>query len=210
MDEQLRELQEKINYKNTFDCVQCGYCLPACPTYETMGTETHSPRGRINLVKLYAEGKVGLEELEGPIGKCLGCNACQTVCPTNVEYGKILEGARSVIDEKKEKSKKENIVQDLIYNRIFPSRGWMRTIGNGTWLYQTFGLQPLARKTRLTSLVPLHLGQFEAVLPTLPSPKERKNRSSTIPPEGERKVRVGFFTGCVMDSVFAQNEYENH
>lgn len=67
--------KRKLAYDDTFRCVQCGYCLPVCPTYLTMGKETHSPRGRINLVKMAGEGKISLDQLQAPMELCLGCRA---------------------------------------------------------------------------------------------------------------------------------------
>ncbi|MCC3377800.1 4Fe-4S dicluster domain-containing protein, partial [Cohnella sp. REN36] len=84
--------------EKTNSCVQCGYCLPVCPTYATMGVETHSPRGRINLVKMVGEGRItDVSVLEEPLDLCLGCRACETACPTGVEYGAILEAARAAL-----------------------------------------------------------------------------------------------------------------
>lgn len=202
MDEQLKQLQKKINYEKTFDCVQCGYCLPACPTYESMQKETHSPRGRINLVKQFAEGKIGIEALQEPIDKCLGCNACAVVCPTNVEYGKILEGAKEVLDEQKPKTKRQKIVEEILFDQVFPSKTWMNFIGHATWFYQKSSLKALLEKTGLTKMAPLHLDQFEQVLPDLPSPMERRRRRKVTKAVGRSRVNVGFFTGCVMDSIF--------
>lgn len=202
MTTSLAELQKKLNYDYTFSCVQCGYCLPACPTYETMGKETHSPRGRINLVKLAAEGKLDLEDLREPIDKCLGCRACQSVCPTGVQYGKILEGAKTVLAERKELSTLEKLVKKLVFEELFPKRSRMNMLGHLTWFYQQTGLQSLARKLRLTSLAPANLDKFEAVLEPVVSPRERKQRREYYAPLGEKKVRVGFFTGCVMDTIF--------
>ena len=79
-------LVDKLDYQATFDCVQCGYCLPVCPTYIAFEKEKHSPRGRINLVKMAAEGKVSIGDMSEGIDLCLGCRACETVCPTNVQY----------------------------------------------------------------------------------------------------------------------------
>lgn len=202
MKTKLEELQKKLNYHNTFDCVQCGYCLPACPTYETMGKETHSPRGRINLVKLAAEGKIDIEDLREPIDKCLGCRACQTACPTDVQYGKILEGAKEVLAEQQTLSAPKKWLKKAIFEDLFPSPSGMKSMGNLTWLYQKSGVQKLARKLHLTSIAPAHLGDFEAVLPPVVSPKERKKRKALYAAEGEKKARVGFFTGCVMDAIF--------
>lgn len=203
MDKLLAKRQESVNYDKTFDCVQCGYCLPACPTYETMQKETHSPRGRIHLVQQYAEGKIDLSALRDPIDKCLGCNACTAVCPTGVEYHKILEGAKRELEENTPKSKKQRWLERMLFEKVFPSRGWMNTVGNATWLFQKTGLHSAAQKTGLMKLAPLHLDRFAEVLPKpLPTPWERSSRPRYFPAEGRAQATVGFFTGCVMDSIF--------
>ncbi|MBH0230662.1 (Fe-S)-binding protein [Halobacillus yeomjeoni] len=201
----LKALQEKLKYDNTFDCVQCGYCLPACPTYETMERETHSPRGRINLVKMVAEGKGTVQDLEKPIEKCLGCMACTTVCPTNVQYGQILEGAKRVIDEQKVKSPTQKKLEQFLFQSFFPSQKWMNTLGHATWLYQKSGFQKVAQTFGWTKLAPNHLDAFERVLPDLPSPKERKKRVKRYMRKRPASAKVAFFTGCIMDSVFFES-----
>lgn len=76
-------------------CIQCGFCLPACPTYKVFGEEKHSPRGRIQLVKLWAEGKAEMDDsIQNALDICLDCRACETACPIDVRYGEILAGAR--------------------------------------------------------------------------------------------------------------------
>ncbi|KON87933.1 glycolate oxidase [Sporosarcina globispora] len=195
-------LKDRLHYKETFNCVQCGYCLPVCPTYETMKSEVHSPRGRINLVKMLAEDKIKAEDLREPIEKCLGCRACETACPTSVQYGKILEGAKEVLENAEQKSRTQKISESLIFDQIFPSKRWMNTIGNLSWFYQKSGMQKMAQRTGITQFAPLHLGKFETVLPNLPSPWSRQNRASVFEASGSRKVTVGFITGCVMDAIF--------
>lgn len=195
-------LKEMMNYEKAFDCVQCGYCLPACPTYETMETETHSPRGRIQLMKLAAEGKISLHELEDPVEKCLGCMACMTVCPTNVQYDQMLEGAKHAIEVNKEKPKYQMAIEKGLFEHFIPSSTMMHSVGNLTWVYQKSGLEAFAQKLGILSKTPLHLGEFASVLPPMPSPKQRASREKVQPARQKEKMRVAFFTGCVMDSVF--------
>jgi glycolate oxidase iron-sulfur subunit len=194
---------KKLAYDETFSCVQCGYCLPVCPTYQTMGKETHSPRGRINLVKMTAEGKLtNLDLLADSIDKCLGCRACETACPTGVKYGKIYESAKSLLHLRKEKSSAPKGWKNFLLRSVIPNKKRMNRIANVIWFYQRSGLRKIAKHSGFLRLLPYHLGEFEALLPTLPSPVERAKRSVRFPAQGKPKYRVAFFTGCVMDAIF--------
>jgi glycolate oxidase iron-sulfur subunit len=84
-------------------CIHCGFCLPTCPTYEVLGNEADSPRGRIMLMKEVLEGNLDAAEAAPHIDRCLGCVACQTHCPSGVEYGNLLSSYRS-LEETKQKS----------------------------------------------------------------------------------------------------------
>lgn len=203
MNEQLAALRAELNYDKTNRCVQCGYCLPACPTYLTMGKETHSPRGRINLVKMVGEGKItDLSVLEEPLDLCLGCRACETVCPTGVEYGAILESARAAITRRKTFTVPQKALRKLLFKKVFPSRKAMNLVGNALWLYEKSGAQKLARKSGLMKKLPAHLGEFEAVVPLAASPGERSALPRRVQARGGRKYTVAFFLGCVMDAMF--------
>lgn len=197
----------ELAYEETFDCVQCGYCLPACPTYLTMGKETHSPRGRINLVKMAAEGHISYSELEGPINLCLGCRACEVVCPTNVQYGKILESAKEVIQENKKKTKtitkRAKLFQEFVFNKAIPSKKMLDTAGGGLALYQKSGLQKVAKKTKVLNIFPENLRTFENILPNVEGPIQRKKRVEHYPAELKAAFSIGFFTGCIMDTMFS-------
>lgn len=196
----------KLPYDETVQCVQCGYCLPACPTYQTMERETHSPRGRINLVKMAAEGQLTLDELKGPIDLCLGCRACETACPSGVEYGKILEGARDVLAARQESktSKPLRFAQKVMFQNVFPDSKKLRLAADAIWMYQKSGLQRVAHKGKLTHILPENLWAFEEVLPEVSSPSERRQRPTAFqPPEGKApRFKVAFFTGCIMDAIF--------
>lgn len=82
-------------------CVHCGFCLPACPTYTRLGDEADSPRGRLYLMRAVVEGRMdpGSDAFQTHIDRCLGCRACEPVCPSGVEYGHLLERARQTAAE---------------------------------------------------------------------------------------------------------------
>ncbi len=92
----LRELKKQE--EKLFNCVHCGFCLPACPTYTRLGDEADSPRGRLHFMRAVVEGRIdaGSPAFNQHLDRCLGCRACESVCPSGVEYGRLLEGAREV------------------------------------------------------------------------------------------------------------------
>ena len=203
MKESLEELREEFQYNKTNSCVQCGYCLPVCPTYVTTRIETHSPRGRINLVKMVGEGKItDLSVLEEPLDLCLGCRACETACPTGVEYGSILESARAALVKRKKFKAPVRLLRKTMFQNVFPSKTAMNVIGNTFWLYEKSGLQKAMRKTGIMKKLPYHLGEFEATMSQAVSPAERKQAPSKAKAKGEKKYTVAFFTGCIMDAMF--------
>ncbi|AIC94178.1 (Fe-S)-binding protein [Shouchella lehensis] len=188
----------KLAYEETFDCVQCGYCLPACPTYQTMEKETHSPRGRINLVKMAAEGKISTDELKEPIDLCLGCRACETACPTNVQYGRILESAKEVLAESHQPSLAQRLVEKTVFKGLLPSDKMLRVLEFGLQTYQKSGAQTLVQKSGiLPKLLPQGMAEFEAMMPAI---KRRKRKKQITP--ASTKDRVAYFTGCLMDTMF--------
>lgn len=98
----------------TAQCIRCGFCLEACPTFVETGNEAMSPRGRIYLVRSVEEGKLQWDEgARQKIDSCLGCRACETACPSGVEYGKILELARERIESEHPKTAQKMMLGGL-------------------------------------------------------------------------------------------------
>ncbi|PPA70826.1 (Fe-S)-binding protein [Jeotgalibacillus proteolyticus] len=198
-------LRDKLAYDETFSCVKCGYCLPSCPTYLAFGKESHSPRGRIQLVKLAAEGKIGIEDLENPIDYCLGCRACETVCPTNVEYGKILDSAIDVLGEyrKDKQSFSEKAIRTVIFKQALPNKKMLKLVGTGLRLYQKTKADKVVRKSGVINKVSPSLAAMEQITPTIEKPLAR-NPYHELPKKKKTKLKVAFFTGCIMDTFFSR------
>ena len=91
-------IRNVVEYELLFDCVHCGLCLEACPTYALTRAEMDSPRGRIYLMKALAEGRLELDsDAARHLDLCLGCRGCETACPSGVHYGRLIEDARSYV-----------------------------------------------------------------------------------------------------------------
>lgn len=203
MSEKLTQLRKDLKYEKTNQCVQCGYCLPVCPTYVTMKKETHSPRGRINLIKMVGEGRIDdLSVLQEPIDLCLGCRACETACPTGVEYGTLLEAAKATLQKEKKHSLPAKLIQKTLFKKVFPSRSAMQWIGNSMWIYEKSGLRKVVQKSGILKALPYNLDQFEAITPPSVSPSKRAELPREQEAKGATKYKVAFFVGCIMDAMF--------
>ena len=182
-------------------CVHCGFCLPVCPTYALWNEEMDSPRGRIYLMKMAAEGKAEMNaQWVGHFDTCLGCMACMTACPSGVDYGKLIEATRAQIERKFDRGGVERFYRRLIFGlftrpeRLHLMRGPLR-------LYQRLGLQKLMRGSGALRLLPKKLQAMEALLPEVPAAEAV---AEVTPAVGEKRRRVGLLLGCVQREFFPQ------
>ena len=164
------------------NCVHCGFCLPACPTYLALGEEMDSPRGRIILMKGALEGELSQEDVLPHVDRCLGCLACVTACPSGVEYGELLTPFREMTEKGRSRSAMEELSRTLT-NQTLPYPGRFRAaaiLGRYTNFLKPF--LPAALQTML-DLLPERLPPRVA-LPRL------------APARGERRARVALLSGC--------------
>jgi glycolate oxidase iron-sulfur subunit len=184
-------------------CVHCGFCLPTCPTYTLWGEEMDSPRGRIHLMKIGAEGKANLtDSFVKHFDRCLGCMACMTACPSGVRYDRLIEATRAQIERHHRRSPGEILHRKWIFN-LFPFPGRLRAALLPAWAYQASGLRALLRATGLVKLLPRKLRSMEALLPSLTLRQLRAHLPQRIPAQGAVRKRVGLLTGCVQRVLFS-------
>jgi glycolate oxidase iron-sulfur subunit len=182
-------------------CVHCGLCLDFCPTYRVMGHEADSPRGRIYQVRQVYEGKVSVDDpdFRQHIYACLDCRACQTACPSGVQYGAIVEAARAVSEPV---NRSEKTVGRAILGTVFTRPALLDAAGLGLRLYQRSGLQGVVRKTGATRLLPSRLREMEAMLGPAQGGVRRWAAPHVTPAKGPVRYRVGFIEGCIMPQLF--------
>src|SRR5580704_2370263 len=182
-------------------CVHCGFCLPVCPTYILWKDEMDSPRGRIYLMKMAAEGDAAINQTwVSHFDACLGCMACMTACPSGVDYGKLIEATRSQIERRYARPSAEKRFRRILFS-IFTRPDRLRSLLLPLRLYQKAGLQTLVRAMGIPKLLPARLRAMEALLPQVPS---QETLPELIPAQGERRCRVGLLLGCVQRVFFPQ------
>lgn len=183
-------------------CVHCGLCLNHCPTYKTLGMEMDSPRGRIYQILQVNEGQLEMgESFVTHIDRCLGCVACEIACPSGVKYGRIVERARSQIEQKYPRPWFQKKLRDLFYRRVIPNFGTLSFVARLMRFYQRSGLQTLARKTGITGM--LGMSNVEALAPQIDSEFFFSEIGKTFPAVGERRGKVAFLAGCINNVAFS-------
>jgi glycolate oxidase iron-sulfur subunit len=186
-------------YRKSLDCVHCGLCLSACPTYRETGREISSPRGRVYLMRGVAEGSLPLAD---PMAEeaylCLGCRACETACPSGVRFGSMIELARAEVDEAGLRTGIGRRLERWALRGLLPHRRRLRLAVDLLAAAQRLGLDRL-----LLRCLPRAWREVHGLLPPLPPRSSRRPLPERIPAQGRQRGRVGLFAGCIAAELFA-------
>ncbi len=184
-----------LDIPELYQCIHCGLCLSQCPTYQVLQLEPESPRGRIHLVRAAAEGRIEPNERFGDhLYLCLMCRACETACPSGVQYGRIAEAAREILGPPG--SFFGRAIAKFVFTHILPSPPRLRMVARLLRFYQRSGVQRVVHR-----LLPQRLREMEAMLPPVPK-RFFTPEVEVLPAIGESRAQVAILSGCVMSLLF--------
>lgn len=190
-----------LDYELLLDCVHCGLCTSACPTYVETGNENESPRGRIYLMRGVTDGKLALDDrVRRHLELCLDCRACETACPSGVQYGKLIESFRVAMVAGEDEPRKGDWFQRWILFGLFPHGRKLRRALLPARIAQRIGLLKLLQLTGMSRLLPEQLRKMIEMLP--PPRRDEGPLPDFLPAIGPRRATVALFTGCIGDAMF--------
>ncbi|MCC7204143.1 MAG: 4Fe-4S dicluster domain-containing protein [Phycisphaeraceae bacterium] len=189
-------------FQRATDCVHCGLCLPACPTYTQNGLESDSPRGRIHLMKGLAEGRIGPSEaVLGHLDLCLDCRACETACPSGVVYHELIEATREHFIAMRPTTLTDKLLRWVFFH-LFPHPTRLKVALLPARVLQKLGLWGLATHRRVLGVLPAQFQKMAQMLPPDGPLWERRLASPVKPTTATR--RVGLFTGCIGSVLYQE------
>lgn len=176
------------------DCVHCGFCLDACPTYVLWAQEADSPRGRIVLIDEQLQSQRPLTaETVSHFDSCLGCMACVTACPSGVRYDRLIERVRPQIERNFRRSAPERALRRLIFSTL-PHPRRMRALAPGL----------AAARLLPAAGLPERIGAMVQLAPRMPRRRDRVRIPAHVPAYGKPRGRVGLLLGCVQRVFYPQ------
>jgi glycolate oxidase iron-sulfur subunit len=204
-------LARKIDYRRYQDCVHCGLCTASCPTYIETSDENDSPRGRIYLMRAVTDGRLAVgPKVREHLELCLDCRACESACPSGVQYGKLIEPFKVALQASAPPAERTGLLERLILHHLFPHAQRVKAALLPARLLQRLGVLDAAERTGLTRLLPGPLRRMQAMLPNLNRPAGSGPGSGSgalpdvLPPIGPKRARVALFLGCVADALYPE------
>jgi len=206
-DPTARNPAANVDHGQFLQCIHCGLCTSSCPTFMELGDENDGPRGRIQLMRLVAEGQAGMtDRMRRHLDRCLDCRACETACPSGVHYSRLVEPFRLALDEGEEKvERRYDWFRELVLFRLFPYAGRMRRMLAPVRVLQQTGIWDAAKRLGLFRLIPGRPGRMASLLP--PPGKAAPKLPKFLPAIGRQRARVAFFVGCIADVMFRHTHW---
>ncbi|MCA9751584.1 MAG: (Fe-S)-binding protein [Gemmatimonadetes bacterium] len=187
-----RTKQRLSEYARTLDCVHCGLCLPHCPTYGVTSREADSPRGRIYLMRGWAEGRLDFDTgADSHLDSCLVCRACESVCPSGIRMDEMMESFRA----ERPGGPRVSPLGRFLLREIIPNRRRVAAATKALELYERSGLPGVTQ--RVLDRVAPPLARAHAMRPRIEPRTDAIEPGSTWKPTGVPRAKVGLFLGCV-------------
>lgn len=198
----LKWLAERVEYGLYQDCVHCGLCTASCPTYVMTGNENDSPRGRIYLMRAVVDGRASAsEKVREHLGLCLDCRACESACPSGVQYGKIVEPFKVALELSADGDQRPPLLLRLMLRHLFPYADRMKLALIPARIGKATGLLKLAEVTGAVKLLPKTLQRMQAMLPPRMALFPPADLPEKLMPVGTKRAKVALFTGCVTQAM---------
>ncbi len=193
-------LTSKIDYRRFQECVHCGLCSASCPTYLETGNENDSPRGRIYLMRAVVDGRLGAsDEVRRHLHLCLDCRACESACPSGVQYGRMIEPFKVALQNAPTAHDRPRWLERLVLRHLFPYAGRVRLALAPVRALQRLGMWGWVERSGLFRVLPPTLRRMAAMLPARLA--ARSALPEVLPPIGPKRARVALFLGCVADAI---------
>ena len=185
--------QNGLYIPDATECMRCGLCISVCPTYKIFGIEAETPRSRVRTIDkiLNSDSAVSSEELKH-LNNCTQCRACETLCPSKMAYGRLLDLAREQQFQAEVSERRGNLLSTIGF-KLIEHKAWLNSAAIMLSLYQNSGLQLLFRKTGLLRL--LKLDKAESLLPEVAI----GTLAERYPTGNQHRGNVALFTGCISD-----------